>query len=390
MTFIAEKREAFIIQCAKRAILKYEPGILAITGGLGKTMAQATLAGVLQDIRSMHATNESVCKNLRLPFAILAIHTEGAGFIFWVKTVIKSFKTAFLSAQYPELLLLECPKGESRGFISLARPQITIVTALASENEIDASRLLSALPSNGYAVINRDDERTRAVALRTRARAITFGFEEGADLAISNFVNRSEKTGGGYKPMGISFTVRYGSQSAHVVMDNAFSKASAYAATAAMCVGTAFGLHLARTAEALKYLEMPKNSMGLSIGKKGTYVLNDTHASTEEALYNALEAVLEMPAKRIIGVFGGAQKTDGEWRMQETLNRLAIKACDAIITVGESPINVDSKKKIRFDNGEAAAAELQAIIERDDLVLVSGQGLDAVIEGLEPISKRGY
>ena len=68
--------------------------------------------------------------------------------------------------------------------------------------------------------------------------------------------------------------------------------------------------------------------------------------------------------------------------MQETLNQLAIKACDAIITVGDSPVNVDSKKKIRFDNGEVAAAELQGITERDDIVLVSGQGLEAVIEGL--------
>ena len=106
MTFIAEKREAFIIQCAKRAILKYEPGILAITGGLGKTMAQATLAGVLQDIRSMYATNEGIRKNLRLPFAVLALHTEGAGFIFWVKTVIKSLRRALFNTSISKTTIL--------------------------------------------------------------------------------------------------------------------------------------------------------------------------------------------------------------------------------------------------------------------------------------------
>ncbi|MDO8582823.1 MAG: cyanophycin synthetase, partial [bacterium] len=154
----------------------------------------------------------------------------------------------------------------------------------------------------------------------------------------------------------------------------------AYAAAAAMCVGTAFGLHLARTAEALRYLEMPKNRMGVSIGKKGTYILNDSAASTEEAMQDALEAALGMPAKRVIGVFGEVGKQASEWRMQDTLNRLAVKVCDAMITVGDSPINVDSKKKIRFDNGEAAAAELQAITERGDLVLVTGLGLEAVVD----------
>lgn len=367
------------MRSAASAILKYQPGIIAITGGIGKTAALNALTGVLADIRSIHTTSEEVSRKMRLPFATLGIEKEESGFIFWIRTVWMAAKTAYLSSAYPELLVLECPEGESRRFISLTRPQITIVTAIAGENETDAGRLLSALPSNGYAVINRDDERTRAVALRTRARAITFGFEEGADLMLSNLVHRSEKTQGGLKPAGISFTVKYGNQSTHVAMDNAFGKAVVYAVASAMCVGTAFGLHLTRMAEALRYLEMPKNRMSLSMGKKGTYILNDTAASTEEALLNALEAALAMPAKRVIGVFGTVRKQGDGWRMQEALNKLAIKACDAIITVGESPINVDSKKKIRFDNGEAAAAELQAIIERDDLVLVTGQGLEAIV-----------
>ncbi len=382
MAFIIEKREAFIMRCAERAIRKFEPGIIAITGGLGKTMAQTALIGVLREIRSMRTTHEEAAANLRLPFAALGIGQEGSGFFFWARALAVAGNAAFFSASYPELLVLECPADESRPFVSLARPQITIVTALAGENDGDAGRLLANLPSNGYAVINRDDARVRDVAQRTRARAITFGFEEGADLLLGNLVHRSEKSQGGTKPAGISFTAQYGNQSAHVVMENAYGAASAYAAAAAMCVGTAFGLHLARTAEALRYLEMPKCRMELSIGKKGTYVLDDTAANTEEALKNALEAAAAIPSKRVIGVFGTVRQGGGQWRMQEALGKLAVKACDAILTVGNGPINVDSKKKIRFDNGEAAAAELQAITERGDLVLVSGQGLEAVTGSL--------
>ncbi len=377
------------MHCAKRAITKFQPGIIAITGGFGKTVTRTCLVGVLAEVRSVRTTGEGADERMRLPFAALGITEESGSLLFWMRALWTAFKSAYVSATYPEMLVLECPHGESRRFLALARPQITIVTAIAGESETDAARLLSGLPSNGYAVVNRDDARSRAALLATRARAITFGFEEGADLRMTDLAHRSEKTQGGQKPAGISFTAAYGNQSAHVAMDNAFSRAGAYAAAAAMCVGTAFGLHLARTAEALRYLEIPKNRMGLSIGKKGTYILNDSAAQTEESLLNALEAVTSIPAKRVIGVFGGAEKQTSEWRMQETLNRLAVKACDAIITVGVSPINVDSKKKIRFDNGEAAAAELQAITERGDLILITGQGLEAVVDLLGSISKSG-
>lgn len=382
MAFVIEKREAFIRHCAARAIKKFEPGIIAIGGGHGTAMTQAALTAVLQDIRSLRTTHGDIDSSLRLPCAALGIEECGAGLFFWIQALTAATKAAYISPHYPELLILECPHGAARDCISLARPQITIVTALGAEDEADAGRLLAGLPSNGYAVINRDDERTRTTATRTRARAITFGFEAGADLVLANLTHRSEKVQGGYKPAGISFTAQYGNQSAHVVMDNAFGTASAYAAAAAMCVGTAFGLHLARTAEALRYLEMPMGHLGLSMGKKGTYVLNGMAACTEEAFIDALHAAAGMHMKRVIGVFGAARKTDGTWRMQDAMNRLAIQACDAVITVGDSPISVDSKKKLRFDNGEAAAAELQAITERGDLVLVIGQGLEAVVDSL--------
>lgn len=382
MSFITKKCEAFIMHAAERVLRTYEPGIIAVTGGIGKTTTLYALASILADIRSVRITEEAIPLPLRIPCAILGIEERMTDRTFWIRALWKAFKTAYMRTQYPELLILECPEGESHRFVSLARPQITVVTALGNANETDARTLLNAIPSNGYAVVNYDDKRSRAVALSTRARTITFGFEEGADLSMHNLIHRHEKTHGGHKPAGISYTATYGNQSAHMAMDNAFGAASAYAAAAALCVGTAFGLHLARTAETIRYLEMPKGRMSLSIGKKGTYVLNDSTATTEEALHNALETILGIPARRVIGVFGTAQKTGKEWRLEELLNRLALKACDAIITVGTSPINVDSKKKLRFDNGEAAAAELQAIIERDDLILVTGQGLDAVIQSL--------
>ena len=382
MTFITEKRDAFLTRCAGRVITKYEPGIIAVTGGMGKTLAQSALSAVLRDVRSLRTTSGAFGINMRIPLAALGDWKEGAGFSFWIHALLTACKTYFLTVEYPELLILECPHGESKNFLTLARPQITVVTALANEDEFDAARLVTALPSNGYAVINRDDPQTRKIAERTRARIITFGFEEGADVRITSFTHRLDKTQKTPRPLGISFVLKYANQSVHIAMDGAFGKTVAYAAAGAACVGTAFGLHLARTAESLRYAELPENCMHLSMGKKGIYVLNDTATQSEAEMQNALEAVLELPARRVIGIFGTLKKGNDKEDAYETIHRLAIKACDVIITVGSSPITIDNKKKIRFDTGEEAGAELQAIIERDDLVLITGQGLEAVLAAL--------
>lgn len=382
MTFITEKRDALLMHSARRAIAKYQPGIIAITGGTGTTVTQNALATILRDLRSLRTTSQKFKAGMRVPLAALGDWKEGNGFFFWTNALLTAVRMSFFATEYPELLLLECPCGESKSFLSLARPQITVITALADENSDDATRLVAALPSNGYAVINCDDPRTQKLAERTRARIISFGFKEGADIRITSFTHRSEKIQNGHRPQGISFALKYGNQSVHIAIDGAFGKTAAYAAAAAACVGTAFGLHLIRTAESLRYAELPENYLHLSIGKKGIYLINDTAAHTEADMINSLEAVLDLPARRVIGVFGTLYKQEKKEDGYETLNRLAIKACDALITVGKSPFTIDNKKKIRFDTGEEAAAELQAIIERDDLVLVTGHGLEAVLTAL--------
>lgn len=214
------------MNCAKRAILKYNPGIIAITGGLGKTMTQAALCGVLYDIRSLHATNTIHESNMRIPFAIVLNEKKGSGFFFWMQVILNCIKIRFFAADYPELLVLTCPEGESNTLLTLARPQIVIMTALEKENKSDAIRLITALPSNGYAVVNHDDTEVKDISERTRAREITFGFNEGADLMMSNLTYRSEKTQGEYKPVGISFAVKYGTQSSHALIASRFNSSS--------------------------------------------------------------------------------------------------------------------------------------------------------------------
>ena len=82
--------------------------------------------------------------------------------------------------------------GEIAQLAAIAQPRIGVVTAvhgvhLSRIGTLDAiekakGELIEALPSNGTAVLNADDERVRRMASRTRARNITYGFGPDADV----------------------------------------------------------------------------------------------------------------------------------------------------------------------------------------------------------------
>ena len=82
--------------------------------------------------------------------------------------------------------------GEIADLAAMARPEIGVVTAvqgvhLSRIGTIEAverakGELVEALPSDGVAVLNADDERVRRMGARTNARVVTYGFAAAADV----------------------------------------------------------------------------------------------------------------------------------------------------------------------------------------------------------------
>ena len=82
--------------------------------------------------------------------------------------------------------------GEIADLARIGRPEIGVVTAvqpvhLSRIGTIEAveqakGELVEALPADGVAVLNADDERVRRMASRTDARVVTYGFAPDADV----------------------------------------------------------------------------------------------------------------------------------------------------------------------------------------------------------------
>jgi UDP-N-acetylmuramoyl-tripeptide--D-alanyl-D-alanine ligase len=201
---------------------KYQPGVIGITGSAGKTSTKEAVYAVLKQERIVRRSQGNFNNELGLPLTILSAADKVVGALFWPKIIIKAIgRLIFSDKDYPEVLILEMAAdrpGDIKYLTDLAKPHIGVITAIGdipvhvefySSPEAVArekAHLIESLPANGFAALNYDDEIVYNLRSRTRAHLITYGFNEGADLKLSNLEYRIEDE----QPVGISFKVQYG------------------------------------------------------------------------------------------------------------------------------------------------------------------------------------
>ena len=391
------------------AINKHQPGVVGITGTVGKTSTKEAILTVLRQIRKVRASSGNFNNEFGLPLNVLGTWDKTGGIFFWIKVLFVSFFGLLFSRRYPELLILEYGAdrpGDLKYLLDMVRPQIGVVTAIGDipvhvefYSGPDAvarekSRLVEALPAVGFAILNYDDEAVYEMKDRTRAHVITYGFTEGAEVRITNFENRSENG----HPVGISFKLEYGGNFVPVRLDGAFGRVQAYAAAAAAAAGLAFGMNLVRISEALNYYQVPPCRGRLVAGVKETYIIDDTYNASPLSMHAALDTIKELKPKRAIGVLGDMLEI-GKYAIEahEDIGRLAVKALDILVTVGPrakfiadaaNKAGMARKNIYSFDVVDDVKTTVQDLLKKGDLVLVKGSRameLEKVVEEIRQV-----
>ena len=410
-------------QLAKLTIWRFQPQVIGITGSAGKTSTKEAIYAVLKKHHRVRKSSGNLNNELGMPLTIIGDWSEEElklvsrdtppgekkikKLFFWLKVILfAKFRFLFQRrSAYPQILILEYAAdqpGDIKELLEISRPQMGIITTVGeipvhveffSGPEAVArekSKLIEHLPANGFAVLNFDNEIVMKMREQTRARVITFGFGDGADLKITNFENRSEND----KPVGISFKIEYGGSFVPVVLKNSFGKAQAYAAAISACVGLIFDLNLVEISEALSNNYQPaKGRMNLIAGIKDTYIIDDTYNALPLSMQEALDTLRDLPATRKIAVLGDMLEL-GKYSIEahEAIGQLVSGIIEILVTVGprakfiaEAAKNsgLAENKILSFDTAAEAGRSVQELMKKGDLVLIKASravGLEKIVE----------
>ncbi|MDP9299957.1 MAG: UDP-N-acetylmuramoyl-tripeptide--D-alanyl-D-alanine ligase, partial [Actinomycetota bacterium] len=288
--------------------------------------------------------------------------------------------------------------GDVMVLMPIAQPDVVVITNVGvAHMEIFGSwdvivrasaEPVDAMDPGGVLVLNADDPVVAGFAGRARARVVTFGRTEGANMRADAV--RIEDDG---RP---TFDLVAGGRRERVTLavpgEHMVSNA-----LAAASVGVELGIPLEACAEALAGAEVSRWRMETFETPDGILVVNDAYNANPESMAAALKAATVMAAdRRVVAVLGQmAELGDIAPEEHERVGELAARlGVDRLITVGTEAKSIavaglregfEPDAVASYDDVDAALEDVRAHARRGDLVLVKGSrimGLEMLAEAL--------
>lgn len=394
-------------------IKKYQPKIIAITGSVGKTSAKEAVFLVLSKYFPTRKSEKNLNTEIGLPLAFIGGVEAKSSLFLWLKNILLGIRLAlFKDEDYPHFIVCEMgadKPGDIKKLVALAKPKLAVVTAMGSvpvhvENYpkgIDQlvnekAGVLKNLSKNDFAVLNFDDEKVWQMKNKTRAQVISFGFNQGADVRITDYQAKTKTVGSGFELIdGVFFRIEYHGSVVPVWLKESLGKPSAYAIAVAFACGIAFDLNIVELSNAVLEFQQERGRMRLIEGISHSMILDDSYNAAPLAMQAALETFQDLPAKRKIAVLGDMLEL-GRYApvVHETIGENAAKFCDLMFFVGPKMkfgyeralgLGFQKEKLFWFEKSVEVGKKLKNMVEPGDLILVkSSQGMrtEFVVEDL--------
>ncbi len=387
---------------AKATLAKYRPQVIAITGSVGKTSIKEAITAVLQQRFKVKQASKNFNNEIGLPLAILGVSDSGYRNIWrWFKIFSRALSQLIIkNLDYPTYLVLEMGvdhKGDMDYLLSFVKPKVGVLTAVSEVHleyfgNLEAvlaekSKLIKNLPQDGVAVLNYEDERVRTLFDNTKARVITYGFSQDAQVWADGIQMSKDETG---EVRGLSFKLHYGGSSTPLLLPGVLGSHQINVALAACAVAVALGLTPVDASAALRQFIFPPGRMKLLPGVKGTYLIDDSYNSSPLALREAVKTLVQFPIKEGAhrwAVLGDMLELGAE---SEQLHRrcgmeIACLGIDYLVTVGERSRdfgrgawqkNFNTDHYFHFAQTQEAASFVKEKVASGDILLIKGsQGI---------------
>lgn len=267
---------------AARWRTRFSPIVVGITGSVGKSSTKELTAAVLSQRFDVLKNPKSYNNEIGLPLTLLQLNPQH-------RVVVLEMGTY--------------GPGEITLLTDIARPQLGIVTNV-SHSHLERmktlgaiaqakSELPAALPPDGLAVLNGDEELIREMSRVTSARVLYYGLARDCDVRAEQVYTH------GFE--GISFDLHWG-QERRRLRCAVPGRHSVYNALAATAVGRYLGMSwdeieagLLDPSARLRLLVVP--------GQHGSMLLDDTYNASPLSCRVALDLLAELPGRRL-AVFG--------------------------------------------------------------------------------------
>jgi UDP-N-acetylmuramoyl-tripeptide--D-alanyl-D-alanine ligase len=279
---------AALLKLGAWARVRLEPTVgnrvIGVTGSVGKTSTKDFIAAALSSELIVSASERSFNNDQGLPVTLLN------------------------AADNAQALVLEMGMrgfGEIARLCSIAQPTIGVVTAVAAAHTervggIEGvarakAELVQALPSTGYAILNADDERVRAMRDLANAQVLTYGVHESADIRIIK-CDLDEMA-----RASVSATTPWGSVSWAMSVPGAHM---ALNAAAAVAVAGACGVDIHHAATALEQTSVSPMRMQVITTDDGMTIINDAYNANPASMRAALDTLVGIKASRHVVIAG--------------------------------------------------------------------------------------
>jgi UDP-N-acetylmuramoyl-tripeptide--D-alanyl-D-alanine ligase len=325
--------------------------------------------------------------------------------IAWIGVFGEAFALLLFPNHYPKLLVLEVGAdrpGDLARILRIAKPDAVVVTLLPSVPvHVEAYATPAAVREEEFApayalapamplIYSVDDSFAVKRAAPIDVHAYTFGSSENADVRVTDIGIWMDEGSGPVEALGLKgmrATLHIKDHEYPLTVPRAFGRSQVLAPAAAIAAAHTLGVSPTEALAGLESYSPPPGRGRLFHGKKETVLIDDSYNSSPIAVEEVLHSLILIPGTpRKVAVLGDMLEL-GRYSVAEhtRIGHIAKETVDVLITVGPRARAIGEAAKAdgmsesdvhHFDTSIEAAAAVEPILKKGDVVLIKGsQGI---------------
>jgi len=353
---------------------QFDVQVIGITGSVGKSSTKELTYNVLSQRYKTFKSPGNRNSVLGLPPAIFDLRAEHEQAVLEMGMYSTGEITRLCEITKPSV-----------GVITMIGP-VHLERAGSMETIVSAKReLVESLPTDGVAILNRDDDRVMDMADYTKARIFTYGLDSRADL----WADQIHSMGLG----GVHFTLHHGREKLSLSVPM-LGRHSVHTALRATAVGLVEDLSWEEIATGLSETSLAEFRLVAVPGPQHSVIIDDTYNSSPDSAMAALNLLSELDGRKIAVMGDMLELGHMEEDSHRLIGRRVADIAQILIAIGGRSRTIASEaQKVGMPqnnvywvaNALEAIPLLEDMICNQDVILIKGSygmRMDQIVSAL--------